>query len=93
MSEVKNIQCPHCKKTVKFERNSAGKWVGAVVGGGAGYGLAAGLGIAGAILGGPVAIPAAFVGLGVGALLGNRAGAIVDDATVKCPSCKKRLSI
>lgn len=54
-----------------------------VAGGGAGYGLATGLGIAGA----PVAIPAAPAGLGIGAIIGNRAGDIFDNMTVQCPNC------
>jgi len=93
MSEIKKIQCPHCQKMVKFERNSSGKMVGTVVGGGVGYALASGLGIAGGILGAPVAIPAALIGLGVGALLGNRAGKAVDNSSVECPSCGKSMSI
>ena len=93
MDEVKKIKCPHCEKMVKFERNSAGKWVGTVIGAGGGYWLCAGLGIAGGILGMSVAIPAALVGLGIGAFLGNRCGAMIDKATVKCPSCGESISI
>ncbi len=93
MSEVKKIQCPHCKKTVEFERNSTGEWVGTVIVGGVGYWLASGLGIAGAILGASVAIPAALVGLGIGSFVGNRVGKMIDDSNVECPNCKGSLSI
>ena len=93
MSEVKQIRCPHCDKLVRFKRNSAGKWIGTIVGGALGWKLAAGLGLAGAILGAPVAIPAALAGLGLGALIGNRAGSIVDNATVECPNCRELMSI
>ena len=34
MSEIKKVQCPHCKEMVTFEKNSAGQWVGTIVGGG-----------------------------------------------------------
>ena len=93
MSNIRKIICPHCNQKVGFERNSAGKWVGTVGGGIGGYTLASGLGLAGAILSAPVAIPAAIVGLGIGALLGNRAGAAMDNATVECPHCEKLMSI
>ena len=93
MAQVKQVQCPNCKQSVKFEKNAAGKWIGTVVGGGVGWGAAAGLGIAGGILGAPVAIPAALVGLTIGAILGNRAGAVVDNATVNCPNCNQTMSI
>ena len=92
MSDVKKVICPHCGAKVEFQKNSAGKWVGTIGGAGAGYVLASGLGIAGAILSAPIAIPAALVGLALGALLGNRAGAAIDNATVQCPSCKKSMS-
>jgi len=93
MSSAREIICPCCKKKVVFKKNSAGKWVGTIGGGGAGYFLASGLGIAGAILGAPIAIPAALVGLGIGTILGNRVGAALDNATVKCPSCGKSMSV
>jgi len=94
MGEVKKIKCPHCEKMVKFERNSAGKWVGTVIGAVGGYWLCSGLGIAGGILGMPVAIPAALVGLGIVAFIGNRIGAMKDDkAAAKCPSCGESVSI
>jgi len=93
MSEIKKVQCPHCKEMVSLERNSAGKWVGTIAGGGVGYGLTAGLGIAGAILGASIAIPAVIIGVGIGALLGNRAGAMVDNTSVKCPNCGESISI
>jgi ribosomal protein L37AE/L43A len=87
----KRVTCPHCNASVVFKRNSAGRWVGTVAGGGLGYLLAAGLGIAGAILAWPVAIPAAAVGVGIGAIVGNRAGKAVDDARAKCPKCNKSM--
>ena len=93
MSEIKKIQCPHCNEMVNFERNSSGKWVGTIAGGGIGYGLTAGLGIAGAVLGASIAIPAVLVGVAIGALLGNRVGAMVDYATAKCPNCGESISI
>lgn len=93
MSDVKKVICPHCGEKVEFQKNSAGQWVGTVGGAGAGYVLASGLGIAGAILSTPIAIPAALVGLGIGALLGNRVGAAIDNASVECPNCKKTMSI
>ena len=92
MAQVKEVQCPHCNKRVRFEKGEAGRWVGTIVGGGAGYGLASTLGIAGAVLGAPIAISAAIVGLIGGALLGNRVGAIADNS-VQCPNCKKHMSI
>jgi ribosomal protein L37AE/L43A len=93
VSNVKKVVCPHCSKEVEFRRNSKGTWVGTVGGAGAGYFLASGLGIAGAVLGASVAIPAALVGLGVGAIIGNRVGSAIDNAIVKCPNCKKTMSI
>ena len=93
MSEIIKIQCPNCNKTVTFKRNSSGKWVGTIAGGGIGYGLTAGLGIAGAVLGASIAIPAVLLGVGIGALLGNRVGAMIDNATVKCPACGESISI
>ena len=93
MSEIKKVQCPHCKEMVNFERNSAGKWIGTIAGGGVGYVLTAGIGIAGAVLGASVAIPAAFLGVGIGALLGNRVGALVDNTSAKCPNCEESISI
>ncbi len=92
MAEIKTVQCPHCKKNVRFEKSASGKWVGTIAGGGIGWGIGSGLGIAGGILGAPIAIPAALVALGIGALLGNRAGAIADNS-VKCPNCKEHMSI
>ena len=92
MAQVKKVQCPHCNKRVSFKKDASGKWVGTVIGGGVGYGAAAGLGIAGAILGAPIAIPAALVGLGLGALFGNRVGAIMDNS-VLCPNCKKDIQL
>ena len=93
MAQVKEVQCPHCRKQVRFEKGEAGRWVGTIVGGGAGYGLAFKLGIAGTVLGAPIAIPAAIVGVVVCALLGNRVGAMVDNPDVQCPNCKKYMSI
>ena len=93
MAQVKEVQCPHSRKQVRFEKGEAGRWVGTIVGGTAGYGLAFKLGIAGTVLGAPIAIPAAIVGVVVCALLGNRAGAMVDNPDVQCPSCKKYMSI
>ena len=92
MAQVKEVQCPHCRKQVRFEKGEAGRWVGTIVGGTAGYGVASGLGIAGAILGAPIAIPATIVGVVVCALLGNRVGAIADNS-VLCPSCKKGIQL
>ena len=92
MAQVKQVQCPHCNKRVRFKKDEAGRWVGTLVGGGAGYGLASTLGIAGTVLGAPIAIPAAVVGIVIFALLGNRVGAIADNS-VQCPSCKKYMSI
>ena len=83
------VKCPHCKAVVTFKRDAKGRWVGTIAGGGLGYALAAGLGIAGAILSAPVAIPAAAVGLLIGAALGNRAGAAWDDSGSECPKCKE----
>jgi len=76
-----------------FKKNFAGKWVGAIGGGGVGYFLAAGLGIAGGIMGAPIAIPGALIGLGLGAVLGNQAGAALDNSTVKCPNCEKFMAV
>ena len=87
MSDSKNVTCPHCGEKVFFKRASSGRWVGTVVGGGLGYWLASGLGIAGAILASPVAIAAGVVGLGIGAILGNRVGKKIDDRNAKCPKC------
>jgi len=93
VSDVKKIQCPHCGKKINFKRSSTGKWIGTIAGGGVGYAVAGGLGIAGAILGAPIAIPGAIVGVAIGTLLGNRAGSMVDNLNVKCPNCKKSMSI
>lgn len=93
MNEIKNVICPHCGKKVDFERNSKGQWVGTVGGAGVGYVLASGLGVAGAIMSAPIAVPAALIGLGIGAVLGNRVGAAIDNSSVECPNCKKSMSI
>ena len=58
-----------------------------------GYLLTAGVGIAGVIFGVSIAIPAVFVGVGIGALLGNRVGALVDNTSAKCPNCGEPISI
>lgn len=86
---TKRVTCPHCSTKVEFKRDSTGKWVGTVAGGGLGYWLAGSLGIAGSILGWPVAIAAAGVGLALGAAAGNRIGAAYDDSQATCPNCKK----
>lgn len=91
MGGVKKVICPHCNAKVEFKKDSAGKWIGTIGGGVTGYVLASGLGIAGAILSAPIAIPAALVGLGIGAILGNRAGDALD-SSVECPKCKKFMS-
>jgi len=93
MSEIKKVQCPHCKEMVSLEKNSTGKWIGTIVGGGIGYVLTAGIGIAGVIFGISFAISAVFIGIGVGALIGNRVGAMIDNTNAKCPNCGKKISI
>ena len=85
------IECPSCKSVVEFSRSSNGQWLGTIAGGGLGLWLASGLGLAGGILGAPIAIPATFVGLGVGAIIGNRTGALFDGG--KCPNCGKSISL
>jgi DNA-directed RNA polymerase subunit RPC12/RpoP len=87
----KQIACPHCKSEVLFKKNSSGRWIGTIAGGGIGYFLASGLGIAGAIFSAPIAIPAALVGAGALALLGNRVGKDIDNSKPKCPKCNKKL--
>ena len=79
------VECPGCKSVVEFRKSSKGQLLGTVAGGGFGWWIASGLGLAGGILGAPVAIPAALVGLGVGAIIGNRTGALFDRG--KCPKC------
>jgi len=93
MSEVRKVECPHCKKNVQFQRNSTRQWIESVIGGGTGFQLASGLGIAGSIMGAPVAIPATLVGLGIGVFVGNRVGAKFDNANVKCSNCGKTFSL
>ena len=93
MSEIKKVQCPHCKEMINLEKNSTGQWVGTIVGGSVGYILTAGIGIAGVIFGISFAISAVFVGVVIGALLGNRVGALVDNTSAKCPNCDEPISI
>ena len=92
MSEIKKVQCPHCKEMINLEKNSTGQWAGTIVGGGIGYLSTAGLCIMGIIFGTSIAIPAIYIGIGVGALIGNRAGAMIDNARPKCPNCEKKRS-
>ena len=87
------VECPHCKAVVHFKRDATGRWVGTLAGGSVGWALASTLGIAGTVLGAPIAIPAALVGLGIGAALGNRAGAAWDNAGGDCPKCKNWIPI
>ena len=87
----KNINCPHCKTEISFNKDKKGRVVGTVVGGGIGYGIASSLGIAGVILGAPIAIPATLVGAGLFAVLGNKFGKDFDNNQPKCPNCKKKL--
>jgi|GEM_PF-3859270 len=86
-----NINCPHCKTDISFKKDKKGRIVGTVIGGGIGYGLASSLGIAGAVLGASVAMPAALIGAGIFAVLGNKFGKDFDDSQPKCPKCKKKL--
>ncbi len=92
MNEIKKVQCPHCKEMINLEKNSTGQWIGTIVGGSVGYILTAGIGIAGVILGISFAISAIYIGIGIGALIGNRAGAMIDNARPKCPNCGKKIS-
>lgn len=87
----RNISCPHCKTDLIFNKKNKGRIIGTVAGGGIGFSVASSLGIAGAILGAPVAIPAAFVGAGLFAVLGNKFGKDFDNNRLKCPKCKNKL--
>ena len=93
MSEVKEVKCPDCGKFIRYERNCAMRWLGTFVGGAAGYGLTTKLSVTGAILGASVAAPGALLGLGIGAIIGNTTGRFIDDTTVKCLSCRRRISL
>ena len=91
MAQIKQVRCPHCNEFVNFERSAGGRWAGTIAGGGMGFAMASRLGIAGKILGAPIAIPAALVGLAIGALLGNRTGAVVD-SSAECPNCGETIT-
>jgi hypothetical protein len=92
MSKTRKIICPECDKDFGIKKGKSGRWIGTVVGGGGGAWLFSSLGIAGSILGWPIAIPATFVGLGIGAFVGNRAGKGIDNE-LKCPHCDKYVSL
>lgn len=92
MSE-KKVTCPECSKNVVFKRDSKGRWVGTLAGGGVGAATFWGIGMAGTIFSIPVAMGRAVTigGAIVGAALGNRAGKSFDDSQAKCPSCDKSM--
>ncbi|MDO6674262.1 hypothetical protein C7448_10111 [Tenacibaculum gallaicum] len=87
----KQKYCPHCKTEILFKKDKKGRIIGTAIGGGVGYTLASGLGIAGAVLGAPIAIPAALVGAGLFAVMGNKFGKDFDNSRLKCPKCEKKI--
>ena len=97
MPKVKFVRCESCGETVEFRKNVRGKWTNVIAGSGVGaswgYRTTVGLGIAGAIAGAPISVPAALVGLTLGATTGGLLMAATHKQVMRCPACEEEIEL
>ena len=89
MKEVRDIFCPHCGYSFKFEVSDQGETAGALGGAAAGAALGAKIGIVGGPLG---AMAGTIPGAVLGWLWGGKAGETFVDSP-QCPRCSEKFKL